>query len=85
MNRLKSSQKKTRIGRICSNSFCRCIHFGIDRYFSAQGECEFLINLKALEPVYPGTVNQWTNENVLFVAYVLRMRDSSLRSLAYSD
>ena len=23
--------------------------------------------LRALEPVHPGTVNQWTNENVLFV------------------
>ena len=53
--------------RICSNSFCRCIHFGIDRYFIPQGECEFLINLRALEPVHPGTVKQWTNENVLFV------------------
>ena len=53
--------------RIRSNSFCRCIHLGIDRYFSPQGECEFLINLRALEPVYPGTVNQWTNETVLFV------------------
>ena len=53
--------------RICSNSFCRCIHFGIDRYFSPQGECEFLINLRALKPDHPGTVNEWTNENVLFV------------------
>ena len=53
--------------RICSNSFCRCIYFGIDRYFSPQGECEFLINLRAFEPVHPGTVNQWTNENSLFV------------------
>ena len=53
--------------RICSNSFCRCIHFGIDRYFSPQDECEFLMNLRALVPVYPGIVNQWTNENVLFV------------------
>ena len=50
-----------------------------------RSECEFLINLRALEPVHPGTVNQRTNENVFLFAYVLRMRGSSLRSLAYSD